>query len=160
MILKSNTRQSMKGSGNGWRRMKCFDVLKIQLRQLTLSKLHIGFSRALQLGNHIFKYHIANAVFNNLNEIIANAKPAPSSAPALIGRPVVIHSFERDRLTEMMPGAPTQCLHKPFRHIQLKLNFCLHAASQLLHPKEMCLNAALNQIAFKLPVISRYFALT
>ena len=32
--------------------------------------------------------------------------------------------------------------------VQLKLNFCLPAASQLLHPKEMCLNAALNQIAF------------
>ena len=37
-----------------------------------------------------------------------------------------------------------------FRHIQLKLNFCLPVASQLLHPKEMCLNAALNQIALYL----------
>jgi hypothetical protein len=34
--------------------------------------------------------------------------------------------------------------------IQLKLNFCLPVASQLLHPKEMCLNAALNQIALYL----------
>ncbi len=37
----------------------------------------------------------------------------------------------------------------PFRHIQLVLNFCLPAASQLPHPKGMCLNAALNKIAFK-----------
>ncbi len=29
------------------------------------------------------------------------------------------------------------------------LNFCLPAALQLLHPKGMCLNAALNQIAFR-----------
>jgi len=33
--------------------------------------------------------------------------------------------------------------------VQLVLNFCLPAAMQLSHPKGMCLNAALNKIAFK-----------
>jgi hypothetical protein len=33
--------------------------------------------------------------------------------------------------------------------VQHSLNFCLPAASQLPHPKGMCLNAALNKIAFK-----------
>ena len=61
-----------------------------------------------------------------------------------------------------MSNAPYRSYYsytKPFRHIgfaelrfapvQLVLNFCLPAASQLLHPKGMCLNAALNKIAFK-----------
>lgn len=46
------------------------------------------------------------------------------------------------------PAIPNVLYTSPFRHIQLKLNFCLPVASQLPHPKEMCLNDALNQIAY------------
>jgi hypothetical protein len=63
---------------------------------LTLCKLHIGFSRALHFENHMFKQQIVDNIYNEINEIIANAKPAPSSAPPLIWRLAVIHSFARD----------------------------------------------------------------
>ena len=63
----------------------------------TLCKLHIGFSRALHYEMHIFKQTIAGATQKLLDEKIANAKPAPSSAPVLIGRPGEgIHIFARN----------------------------------------------------------------
>jgi hypothetical protein len=86
---------------------------------------------------------------NLLNKTPTNAKPAPSPALALIGRPDGFTVSQETRIAGMRTGAPTQRLHKLFRHIQRSLNFCLHAASQLQHPKGMCLNAALNKIAFK-----------
>jgi hypothetical protein len=77
--------------------MICYKSLLDLLRQLTLCKHHIGFSRALHFEMHIFKQTIAVANHKLLNKKIAIAKPAPSSAPALTGRQVVIRSFARDQ---------------------------------------------------------------
>jgi hypothetical protein len=44
--------------------------------------------------------------------------------------------------------------------VPLAQNFCLPAASQLPHPKEMCPNEALNQIALNLADNFPYFAVT
>lgn len=46
-------------------------------------------------------------------EKIAKAKPAPSSAPALIGRQDGITVSLETRMVGMRTGSPTQCLHKP-----------------------------------------------
>ena len=63
----------------------------------TLCKFHIGFSRALHKDNELLRRQIADANYDYLKKTITNAKPAPSSAPALIGRQVVICSFDRDK---------------------------------------------------------------
>jgi len=81
-------------------------------------------------------------------------------APYCLSLPLQIKIPAVELIQDVQKIAPdVQRIHKPFRHIgfaelrfapvQRSLNFCLPAASQLPHPKGMCLNAALNKIAFK-----------
>jgi hypothetical protein len=57
--------------------------------------------------NLIFKQQIMNEIYNKLNKQIANAKPAPSFTPALIGRQVVFTISKETGLVGMRTGAPT-----------------------------------------------------
>ena len=54
---------------------------------------------------------------------------------------------ENFKMNKMKAGDKVVCINDNIQAHSAKADFCLPFATQLLHPKEMCLNASLNQIA-------------